>query len=293
MPTALNIGLLHKQRLSSGHPDLLFDDVDARGQLGDGVFDLKTGVHLDEIKSAVFVEKFECAHAAVPDVQTGLYATFANSLQVCVWDVRGRCFFNHFLVPSLQRAVSGAQPDGMAVLIRQDLDFDMPWMQQEFLNVDLGVPEGVGGLFAGQRQSGCQLMWLVDNAHAATPTTTGSFHNDRGTHVVRNSLYEVGILGQRGVWPGHTGHTRQTHGPFGGDFVTHLPNAGSAGADEVQAGLLYLFHEFRVLGQKAVTWVNRLCARYFGCSKNGRLLQVALLRSCGSYAQGLVCQLKV
>ena len=57
--------LRRRQIAAGGDPDLLQHEVDPGDHLGDGMFDLNAGVHLDEIEFAVLVEKFHGADAEI------------------------------------------------------------------------------------------------------------------------------------------------------------------------------------------------------------------------------------
>src|SRR5690606_11423148 len=59
---------------------LLLDQVDTRDHLGDRMFHLNTGVHLDEIELAVFVEELEGPGAAILHTAAGFGTPFANAL---------------------------------------------------------------------------------------------------------------------------------------------------------------------------------------------------------------------
>jgi hypothetical protein len=53
-----------RHRFAGGDADLLAHQIDAEDRLGHRVFDLQTGVHLDEVELAVLVEELDRAGAA-------------------------------------------------------------------------------------------------------------------------------------------------------------------------------------------------------------------------------------
>ena len=69
-----------RQRLAFRNQDLGADDVDAGHLLGDGVFDLHTGVHLDEVEaSGLHIhQEFDGAGAFIADMSADAPAQFAD-----------------------------------------------------------------------------------------------------------------------------------------------------------------------------------------------------------------------
>src|SRR5450432_1527101 len=61
MLPAADIGLSESKPLALRHADLLLHDIDASRHLGDGMFDLKPRVHLDEVESALLDKELESA----------------------------------------------------------------------------------------------------------------------------------------------------------------------------------------------------------------------------------------
>jgi hypothetical protein len=68
MATDADVLLGDRQGLTGGDAQLLLDEVDAGDHLGDRVFDLDTGVHLDEVELAVLIQELEGARTAVADL---------------------------------------------------------------------------------------------------------------------------------------------------------------------------------------------------------------------------------
>ena len=86
---------------------------------------LNPGVHFDEIKLAVFIQKFERSGTTITNLFARSYTAFANALnQLAVNAGRGG-FFQNFLVTPLHGAIALAQVHGVAMLVRHDLDFNV------------------------------------------------------------------------------------------------------------------------------------------------------------------------
>jgi len=53
----LNLLLRKRQQLTRGNFNLLFDQIDAGGHFGDWVFYLNSGVHFEEIETAILIQQ--------------------------------------------------------------------------------------------------------------------------------------------------------------------------------------------------------------------------------------------
>ena len=81
------------------------------------------------------------------------------------------------------------------------------------------------------------------------------------------------------IFAGIAGHDRNIgggHQIFGARFRPHLAHADAAGADECQAGGGHGIGEIRVLRQKAVAGMDRLCAVCQGCGDDHLAAQVGV-----------------
>ena len=140
-----------RQGFARGDLDLLVDDVDAGDALGDRVLDLDAGVHLDEVELAVLVEELDGAGARVFELAHGGGADLADLAAAWRRDGRGGGLLPDLLVAALQRAVAGAEMDGVALAVAHQLDFDVARLLQVLFDVDAVVAEGGLGLGARGR----------------------------------------------------------------------------------------------------------------------------------------------
>src|SRR6266404_7748010 len=151
VPARCDVALAQRQLLSRGDPDLVLDDVDTGHHLGDRMLDLHARVHLDEVELAALVQKLECAGAAVVDLAARLRAAFPDAFDQLARDSGGGRLLRDLLVAPLHRTVAVAQPDRVAALIGQHLDFDVARIFEKLLQVDRRIAEGALGLLAGHR----------------------------------------------------------------------------------------------------------------------------------------------
>src|SRR5690606_16226505 len=125
MAAQLDVALAQIELLASGDTQLLLDQIDAGDHFGDRMLDLDAGVHLDEEELAVFIQELERARTAIPHLAAGLGTALADALDQRPVDARRGGFFDDFLVAALHGAVALAQPDGLALAVRQHLDLDV------------------------------------------------------------------------------------------------------------------------------------------------------------------------
>src|SRR5262249_31587352 len=128
---------------SRGDTELLQHDVNSRDHFRHGVFNLQTGVYLQEIEVLITVkQKLYGARRSVSRRAGRIDCDFAHFCpQVGVYGHRGR-YFNELLVPPLDRALAFAQVHYVAVMVGQELDFDVPDAVQILLEVDDARTEG-------------------------------------------------------------------------------------------------------------------------------------------------------
>ena len=122
--------------------------------LGDGMLDLQPGVHLQEVELAVLVDELDRAGVDVAARLGHLDRGLAHGLQGGRGDAGGRRLLDELLVAALGRAVAGAEVDGVAVGVGEDLDLDVAGPGQVALQVALGAAEGLLGLPLGGLQGG-------------------------------------------------------------------------------------------------------------------------------------------
>ena len=131
--------LAHRQRLALRDANLFAHQVKAGDHLRHGMFDLKPGVHLDEVEFAIFPQELDRARAAIAHVGHRLRAGAADAFALGRrQDGRGR-FLQHLLVAALERAVALAQVDGVAIAVAEHLDFDVARIAEIFFDIDGGI----------------------------------------------------------------------------------------------------------------------------------------------------------
>ncbi|MNP31457.1 hypothetical protein D3C76_1245770 [compost metagenome] len=101
MPPKCDLALIDRQRETLSDQQLFTHDIHSCYQFGYRMFNLNSGVHLDEKELTVLIEEFERAGAPVTNQLACLHTALAdecNSLSIDAW-CRG--LFNNFLMASL------------------------------------------------------------------------------------------------------------------------------------------------------------------------------------------------
>jgi hypothetical protein len=142
------------QWLARRDADLPLDEVEPRDQFRHRVLDLEAGVHLhEEVRGRIAARDDELHRARAP-VAAGpgrLDRRLAHRRPgLLVQQDAGR-FLDDLLVAALERALTLAEVDHIAVAVRQDLDLDVPGAVDPPLHQQGVVAEGGAGLAAGRR----------------------------------------------------------------------------------------------------------------------------------------------
>ena len=174
------LGVIERERLARGDPDLLAHEIEAGDQLGHRVLDLEARVHLHEVEAAVGVEQvLHRADVRVADRLDRLDRRGLHLLARRLGQRGARRLFDHLLVAALDRALALAEVRVVAVLVADDLDLDVARLLAVPLHEHLGIAERGLRLGAAHRPRLEQLLLLVDDLHAAT-TAAGARLEDHG-----------------------------------------------------------------------------------------------------------------
>src|SRR5437016_3782932 len=90
---------------------------------------------------------------------------------------------------ALERAIALKEVDQVAMLVAQELHFDMPGACNVFLQKDIGNAKGRPGLATGLFQSLVELVSSAGDAHAATAAAHRGFDNDREAELLSKRMH--------------------------------------------------------------------------------------------------------
>ena len=243
--------------LTGGDAHLGLHQVDVGDLLGHRVLDLDARVHLDEDVVALRVEQeLHGAGVAVADLRREADRVGAHPLADRRVEVRRRRDLDDLLVPALHRAVPLEEVDHVAVAVGEDLDLDVPRVDDGLLDEHRGVAEGALGLPHAGLDRLAQRLGLVDPAHAAAAAAGDRLDEQRVGQVARRLDERVDVGGgvdrRQGRDAGRLGR-RDGPGLVAGEGE-HLGGRADEGDPGVRAGL----RELGVLGQEAVAGVDRV-----------------------------------
>ena len=135
------------------------------------MFHLDACIHLDEIKPSTVKKEFEGSCAAITDALAGLDAGATNFIALLGGDSRSGRLFDDFLVAALCGTVALPKMNGVAVLVSDDLDFNVAGLFQEFFQVDRGIAKSALSFLPRQLQ-----RVAADVPRCAPPAYRGHRH---------------------------------------------------------------------------------------------------------------------
>src|SRR5690606_21456919 len=139
----LHVALAEAELFTGCYADHFFNQINAGDELRHRVLDLQTRIHFKEIEVPVTID--DEFHRSCRKISNGFCQSdsllahgFAGGF---IQEWRGG-FFDDLLVAALNRTFTFAQIDDVAVLVAQNLNFDMAWLGDEFFNEYAVVAEG-------------------------------------------------------------------------------------------------------------------------------------------------------
>ena len=249
-------------------------EVGAGDALGDGMLDLQTGVELEEeVVAGVGVE--EVLDGTGTDVSDGLGEALGGALHLTEGlggNNDGRSLLEDLLEATLGGAITSVESDGVAVLVTDDLDLDVPGVLTELHEEDGRSDDLVGDLDVGV----LEVLLVVDEADALAAAALGGLDHDAvlvadvlggldglldgaagglledlvgdGALVVELGLEGTVVGSAVGATPGDGGNAGGLSEDVGGNLVTKDAHDGSGRADELDAHGLEGVGELGILG---------------------------------------------
>src|ERR1019366_4816738 len=134
--------LAQAQLPALGDADLLPHQIEPGDRFGDGMLDLDTRVHLQEIEllARAIVEKLDSAEAEIFQMPAERDRSVAHALAGMVGKIGRRRLLDELLIAALNRAVAIAEMDDV-LAVTDDLHLDMPSRGDKSLEIDPGVRE--------------------------------------------------------------------------------------------------------------------------------------------------------
>ena len=174
------------QRVTFRDADLRLHQVNPRDHLGDRVLDLHARVDLDEVPAVgVGIEK-KFDGACIPIARLfgqgdgGATEPLANRRR----EMRSGGDFDAFLVTALNGTVAFPKMEEIAVMVGEDLNFQMARARDVFFEEHRGVAEGGARLLLGFFEATVEVGRLMHDAHAAAAAAHCGFDDHGITNVL-------------------------------------------------------------------------------------------------------------
>ena len=180
-------------------------------------------------------------------------------------------------MPPLRRAFALAQMHHVAVLIGQNLHFDVPRPFDVSFQIDAGIAEGRLGFGRRLLQGALQRQVVGRHAHAAA-AAAGRGLDQHGKADFVGQPHRFFFVADQPIAARHDGHFGLAGHFAGRVFVAQLRHRFRRRADEVDVATAADFVEVRVLRQEAVAGMNRLHVADFGRADHAVDLQIAFGR---------------
>ena len=254
-----HILLLDLQGFARSNADLFLDDIDPADHFGDGVLHLDAGIHFHkvEIIGLGVQQELNGPGGGVMHRFCRLYRRFHELFPGGGADGGGRRLFDKLLVSALHGAIALAETDHVAVVVRQDLGFDMLRVFHKLFDIHIAVAEGAFRLSLRRVEALDQAVVVVGDPHTASAAARRRLHDDRiGQFMGDFQRLRFGLNDP--VATRRDGHFGIAHGLTGDRFIAHGFHLFRRGPDESDIAAFADFGEVRVFREEPVAGVDRI-----------------------------------
>src|ERR1017187_379727 len=221
------------QLLARGDHDLTLHQVHVGDHFGDRMLHLNTRIHLDEVEPAVLIhQEFDGAGIVVADLAQRFAEDVSDFLAQFRRHPHRRGLFEQLLMAALNRALALSQTDNVAVLVPQDLKFNVTRILDIALQIEITVAEGGRGLRLRLAVEHRQFVFVADNAHTPSAPARRGFYDDWESDLPR----PFARFSRRGAHAVRAGNDRDAvlfHGGASFLFFAHEPDDVRWRADEL------------------------------------------------------------
>src|SRR5210317_758968 len=163
-----------RQTFAGSDTQLPLDHVLSGHHLGDGMFNLQASVHLHEIEATICIKQE--LYSPCTDVTNrlgGIHSSSPHQAAQMLIQPGGGGLFNDLLMPTLDRAVPFKEVYDIALIISKDLNFNVTWSFEIFLQQDVIIAESRGSFALGPFEGFDKFICLANHAHTF-PSPTGT-----------------------------------------------------------------------------------------------------------------------
>src|SRR5581483_7514369 len=256
------------------------NQIEPGNQLRHTVLYLQACVDFEEIKAALLIDdELHRARVVIAGLARGGNRGLPHLLTQlgALQRKRRRTFLDDLLMAPLHRALTLAEMHDVAVAIAQDLNLDVPWIEDELLDIDFAAAEGALGLAGGIAHRGFQFILAVNSAHSLPAAARRRLQQHRITELPRDAAHLVRI-GEGILHARNHGNARGLRKLPRARFRAKTPNGPRRRTDKRQPLGLAAGREFGVLAQEAVAWMHRVGTILLRRGENLLETQVAFRR---------------
>ncbi len=145
--------------------------------------------------------------------------------------------------------------DNIAVLVSEDLNFDVLSSLNVAFEKNCGVSEGVLGFFLGLGKACLKLGWFFNDSHTTTSSTKCGLNDERETDLMSDCEGLIGIgngvIGARKNW--HFGCDRLC---ASSSFVTHGAKEVGGWSNKGNAFAFAGAGEIGIFGEESISGMN-------------------------------------
>ena len=161
------------------HRELFPHQIETGHELGNRMLNLQTRVHFQKIELARCIgqQKLDRTRPGVVHRACYLHGLVAHAPPQAGIVYRRGTLFDHFLVPPLNRTLTLAEMDHVAVIVGEDLDLDVTWTFDRFLEIERRVSEGRRCFRLRGLERGTKLARVPNEPHSFTAAARGGFQH--------------------------------------------------------------------------------------------------------------------
>ncbi len=178
-------------------------------------------------------------------------------------------------MPPLNRALTFAQADHVAVLVAQYLEFDMARVLDIAFQVEVAIAKSARGLRLRLTVERGQFIFIAHNAHAA-PAASGRCLDDDGKANLPRPFLRFFHRSDHAVGAGNDRHSVLLHGGARLFFFAHQPYDIGSRSDELDVTGLADFREVGIFGKQAVAGMDGVHVCDFGRADHRRNVEITL-----------------
>ncbi|EJW92250.1 choline dehydrogenase [gut metagenome] len=288
MTTLIQVFLLQMQHLATCDTKLFLHQVDPYDFFRNGVFHLQTSIHFKEVEVAVLVhQEFDSTGTRIVHSLGCCDRLFTHFLPQFGSQERRRTFFHNLLVTALYRTFTFEQVNHIAVVVSQNLEFNMVRFFDEFFQVYGIVTKRRHRFRTSRVVSFHHLVFAVDQTHTLTTATHRGFQHDRIANLVTDTYRFFRAL-QRLFGTRNHRHAGRNHLLAGCNLVAHRLHRFGSRANKNDAFLLASAGKISIFRQKTITGMNGIGMMLFSGFDDVIDVQITLLGSSGTNQTGFV-----